>query len=123
MNIPKKYHTFCNSEALSKQSKQKYDDIPNYKISDLVMIGNFDKKYNWDAKYIPNFRALHLIGSRQLEVSDPTGRIRKVNVCDLHKILPSDNIVSSMPDEQVFGRRGKYIDDPCILKVVIIDAF
>ena len=28
-------------EATSKQSKQKYDDIPNYKIGDLVMIRNF----------------------------------------------------------------------------------
>ena len=28
------------------------------------------------------------------------------------------------PDEQVFGRKGKYINGPCILKeVAIIDAF
>ena len=53
-----------------------------------------------------------------------TGRIRKVNVSDVHKILPSDHIVSSIPDEQVFGRRGKYIKDPHILKdVAIIDTF
>ena len=37
-------------EAHSKQSKQKYDDVPNYKICDLVMIRIFDKKSNWDAK-------------------------------------------------------------------------
>ena len=49
---------------------------------------------------------------------------RKVNVCDVHKILQSDQIVSSIPDEQVFGRRGKYINDPYILKeVAITDAF
>ena len=29
-----------------KQSKQKYDDIPNYKIGDLVMIKSFGKKSN-----------------------------------------------------------------------------
>ena len=31
-------------EAHLKQNKQKYDDIPNYKIGNLVMIRNFDKK-------------------------------------------------------------------------------
>ena len=42
----------------------------------------------------------------------------------MHKILPSDQIVSSIPDKQVFGIRGKYINDPHILKkVAIIDAF
>ena len=69
--------TVNTKEALSKQSKQKYDEIPNYKIGDLVMIRNFDKKANWDAKYIPNFRVVHQIGSRQLEVSDTTGKIKK----------------------------------------------
>ena len=98
-------------EACSKQSKQIYDYVPNYKIGDLVMIRNFDKKSNWHTKYIPNFRIVHLIGSRQLEVPNATGRLRKVNVCDVHKILPSDQIVSSIADEQVFGRRGKYIND------------
>ena len=111
-------------EAHSKQSKQRYDDISNYKIGDLVMIRNFGKKSNLDAKYILNFRVVHLIGSRQLEVPDPTGRIRKVNVCDVHKIQPSDHIVSSIVDKQVFSKRGKYINDPQIQKeVVIIDAF
>ena len=42
------------------------------------MTRNFDKKSNWDAKYVHNLRALHLIGSRQLEVSDHTDRIRKL---------------------------------------------
>ena len=60
-------------------------------------------------KYIPNFRAVCLIGPRQLEVSNPAGRPRKVNVYDVHKILPSDQMVSSIQDEQVFGRKGKYI--------------
>ena len=46
-------------------------------------------------------------GSRQPEVSNPAGRHRKFNICDVHKILPSDQIVSSIPDEQVFGRRGQ----------------
>ena len=39
------------------------------------------------------------------------------------KILPSDQIVSSIPDKKVFDGRGKYINDPHILKdVAIIDA-
>ena len=87
------------------------------------MIRNFDKKSNWDVKSIPNFRNVWLIGSRQLELSNATRRLRKVNVCDVHKILPSDQIVSSIPDKQVLGRRGKYINDQHILKeVAIIDA-
>ena len=60
----------------------------------------------WDSKYIPNFRIVRLIGPRQLEVSDPAGRLRKVNVCNVCKILPSDFIVSSILDEHVFGRKG-----------------
>ena len=64
-------------DAYSKQTEQRYDDVPNYKICNLVMIRNFDMKSNWDAKYIPNFRVVHLIGSTQLEVSDSTGRIKK----------------------------------------------
>ena len=88
------------------------------------MIRNFDKKYNWDAKYIPNFRVVLLISPKQLEVSNPRGRIRKVNLFVMHMILPSDHTVSSIPDEQVFGRRDKYINEPHILKeVVIIDIF
>ena len=64
------------------------------------------------------------MGPRQVDFSDPTSRLRKVNVCDVHKILRSDQIISSLPDKQVFGRRGKYINGPLILKeVLIIDAF
>ena len=70
------------------------------------MIKNFYKKSNWDAKYIPNFRIIRLKGPRQLEVSDLTGRLQKVNIYDMHKILPLDLIISSIPDEQVFGRKG-----------------
>ena len=76
-------------DTCTKQSKEKYDDVQNYIIGDLVMIRNFDKKSKWDVKYIPNFRIVPLIGSRKLQVADPTGRLRKFNVCDVHKILPS----------------------------------
>ena len=30
-------------EAHSKQNRDKYDDVPQYKIGDLIMIKNFDK--------------------------------------------------------------------------------
>ena len=49
-------------EVHSKQTKQRYDDVPNYKIGDLVMMRNFEKKSTCDAKYEPNFRVVHLIG-------------------------------------------------------------
>ena len=58
------------------------------------MIKNFDKKLNWNAKYMPNTRVTKLIGTRQLEVSDPTGRLRKVNIWYVHKVLPLEFIVS-----------------------------
>ena len=61
-------------EAQSKQSTQKYDNVPNYNIGDLFMIKKFDRKSSWDAKYVPNFRVVCLIESRQLEVSDSTGK-------------------------------------------------
>ena len=111
-------------EAHSKQTKQGYYDVPNYKIGDLIMIRSINKKSTWDAKYVPNFRVVCMIGSRQLEVSNATGRTRNVNVSDVHKIVPSDQIISCILDEQIFGRRGKYINNPRILKeVVIINAF
>ena len=47
-------------EACSRQSKDKYDDVPWYKIGDLVIIKNFDKKSNWDVKFIPNFQLMQL---------------------------------------------------------------
>ena len=80
--------------------------MPNYKLGDLVMIKIFDKKSPWDAKYIPNFRVVCLIRSRQLEVSDTMGRTRKVNVCKTHKIMPPDHIISSILDEQVIGQKA-----------------
>ena len=95
-------------EACSKQNKDKYHDVPQYEIGDLVMIKNFNKKSNWDANYIPNFRIVIIINLSQLEVSDPSGRLWKVNISDVHKILPTDFIISSIQDEQVFGRKGKY---------------
>ena len=42
-------------EACSKQNHDKHDDIPQFKIGNLIMIKNFDKKSNWDAKYVPDF--------------------------------------------------------------------
>ena len=111
-------------EVQSKQTKQRYDDVSNYKVGDLVMIKNFDNKSNWDAKYIPNCIGVCLIGSRQLEVSDPIGGTRKITVFDVHNIVPSDHIISSILDEQVFSQRGKYINEPRTIKeVAIIDAF
>ena len=78
----------------------------------------------WDAKYVSNFRVVKLIGTRQLEVADLTGRLKKVNISDIHKVLPADLTVSCIPDEKVFTNKGKYINDPHLLKVVsVIDTF
>ena len=41
------------------------------------MIKNCNKKLNWDAKYIPNFRVIRLIGTRQLEISDPQADVER----------------------------------------------
>ena len=88
------------------------------------MIKNVHKKSAWDGKYIPSFKIVCLIGSRQLEVSNPMSRTRKVNVCNAHERVPSYHIISSMQDEQVFGQGDKYINNPRIIKeVAIIDAF
>ena len=96
----------------------------NYKIGDVVMIKNFDRKSAWDAKYVPTLRVVCLIGSRQVEDLDCMVRTRKIYVCNAHKIMPSDHIISSILDKQVFGQKGKYINDPRIIKeVAIIDTF
>ena len=90
-------------EAHSKQKCDKHDNVPMFKIRDLIMIKNFDKKLTWDAKYVTNFTVVKLIGTRQLEVSDLRGRLRKVNISDVHKILPADLIVSCILDEEIFA--------------------
>ena len=90
--------TLNTKESCSKQKHDKHNDVLKFKIGNLIMIKNFDKKSNWDAKYVPNFRLIKLIGLRQLEVSDLTGRLRKVYMSDVHKILPADFIVSCIPD-------------------------
>ena len=101
----RKIYLLLDKEACSKQNIEKYDNILQHKIGYLVMIKMLIK-LKWDAKYIPNFRIIRLIGTRQLEVSNPTGRLRKVDICDVHKILPSDFIVSCIPDEQVFPEKA-----------------
>ena len=88
------------------------------------MIKNFDKKLTRDAKYVQNFRILGLICTRQLDVFDPKGRLRKVNISDIHKILSVDFLLSCIPDEQIFAKKGKYINEPQILKEVsVINTF
>ena len=94
-------------EAHSKQKCDIHDDIPKFKMCNLIVIKTFDKKSNCDKKYVTNFRVIKLIGTRQLEVSDLTGSLWKVNISDGHKILPADFIVSCIPDKQVFARKGK----------------
>ena len=87
------------------------------------MIKIFDK-HQIGTQKMPNFRIIRLIGTRQLEVSDPTGTLRKVKICDVHKVMPLEVIKSCIPDEQVFARKGKYINDPRILmEVMVIDTF
>ena len=111
-------------KAHSKQKHDKHDEVPKFKTGDFIMIKNFDKKSTWDAKYVPNFRIVRLIGTRQLEVSDSTGRLRKVYISEVHKILHADFIVTCILGEQIFVRKGKYINEPCILiEVLAIDAF
>ena len=41
-------NTKDTKEACSKQNRDKYNDIPQYKIGHLIMIKNLDKKSNWD---------------------------------------------------------------------------
>ena len=73
---------------------------------------------------MPNFRIIRLIGPRQLEVSDLTGRLWKVNISHMHNILPSDFIISSIPEWTSLCQKRKHINDPHILKEVsVTDVF
>ena len=60
------------------------------------MIKSLDKKSTWDTKYVPNFKVVRLLGRR-----------KKVNISDIHKILPADFIVSCILDEQIFAQEGQ----------------
>ena len=62
-------------EAHSKQNKEKYDDVPQYKIGHLVMIKNFDKNQIGMQSTYQISRIIRLIGPRQVKVSDLTGRL------------------------------------------------
>ena len=66
-NLNKLWQTYILTALNTKEahSKQKHDDIAKFKIGDLIMIKIFDKKLNWDAKYVPNFRVVKLIGTTQ----------------------------------------------------------
>ena len=64
------------------------------------MIKNFDKKSNWETKYVPNLRLVRLIGTRQLEVSE-------VNISDVHKILPAEFIISCLPRQTGLCQEGQ----------------
>ena len=86
-------------EAHPIQICDKHNDIPEFKIGVLIMVKNVYRESNWDTKYVPNFRVIKLIGMRQLEFPDLTDRLWKVNILDIHKILPADFIVSCIPDE------------------------
>ena len=62
-------------EANSKQNKDKYDDVPQYKIGDIIMNKNLNIKSNWDTKYIPISRIIKLIDPKKLEIANLTGRL------------------------------------------------
>ena len=74
-------------ESCSKQQCDKADNVPHYKTGDLIMIKNFDKNEHGMQNMYQTF--VKLIGTRQLEVADPTGILRKVNILDVHRILPA----------------------------------
>ena len=45
-------------EACSRQKHDKLYDVPQFKISDLIMIKYLDKRSNWHAKYVPDMNGL-----------------------------------------------------------------
>ena len=81
----------------------------------LIKINHRDSPF--DTKYIPSYRIVKLINEHVADVQDTIGKIRRVNLNDVHLMFPSEHVLSHLPDNQTFGRVKKYINHPDIIPI------
>jgi hypothetical protein len=81
------------------------------KIGDPVMIRNYVRN-TWDPKYLVEYRIISFPSERQVEVVSPTGRVKRVNIQDVHFQYPANQVIRHLPDVSSFGRAVKFVYHP-----------
>jgi hypothetical protein len=81
------------------------------KIGDPVMLRNHVRN-TWDPKYSVENRIISFPSERQVEVIAPNGRVKRVNIQDVHFQYPANQIVKHLPDISSFGRAVKFVYHP-----------
>ena len=88
---------------------------PQFQVGDMVLIKNHYRDSPFDTKYIPSYRIVKLINEHAADVQDMIGKIRRVNLNDVHLMFPSEHVLSCLADNQTFGR--VYINHPDIIPI------
>ena len=83
----------------------------------MVLIRNHHRGSPFDTKYILSYRIIKLVNGHAVDVQDMMGRIKRVNLNDVHPMFPSEYVPSHLPDSQTFGRVKKYINHPDIMPI------
>ena len=78
------------------------------KESELVLIRDHTANM-WDPGYTGDHRILFLPRKTQVDVVDSTS---KASISDVKYILPTDWVISKLPEYQEFGRQSKLRIDP-----------
>ena len=61
----------------------------------------------WDPRYTGDYRIISFPGKTQVEVVDSKGKVKIVHILDVKYVLPTDRVISKLPDYQSSGRQSK----------------
>ena len=76
----------------------------------MVLIKNHHWDSPFDTKYIPSYRIIKLVNEHADDVQDTMGKIKRVNLNDVHLMFPPEYVLSHLLDSQTFGRVKKYVN-------------
>ena len=83
----------------------------------MVLNKNHHRDSPFDIKYIPSYRIIKLVNEHAADVQDTMGKIKRVNLNDVHLMFPSGYVLSHLLDSQILGRVKKYISHPDIMPI------
>ena len=83
----------------------------------MVLIKNHHRDSPFNTKYIPSCKIVKLINEHAAYVQDMIGKIRRVNLNDVHLMFPSEHVLSHLPENQTFWKVKKYINHPDIIPI------
>ena len=83
----------------------------------MVLIKNHHRDSPFNTKYIPSYKIVKLINEHAAYVQDMIGKIRRVNLNDVHLMFPFEHVLSHLPDNQTFWKVKKYINHPDIIPI------